>query len=101
VVGRWTTTGVHRLVRTLVDLTRHGIDHDRLQPVLNDAPNSRARQAIACRTMTAILADADPGPWRGPTCLAHDRGVEACIREARPLPARFVRRVGMAVGAGG
>jgi hypothetical protein len=100
VVGRWATTGVHRLVRTLVDLTRHGIDHDRLQPVLNDAPNSRARQVLACRTMTAILADADPGPWRAPTFLAHDRGVELCIREARPLPARFVRRVGLAVGAG-
>ena len=42
VVGRWTTTGVHRLVRTLVDLTRHGIDHDRLQPVLNDAPEQQS-----------------------------------------------------------
>lgn len=101
VVGRWTTTGVHRLVRTLVDLTRHGIDHDRLQPVLNDAPISSVRQALARRTMAALLTDADGGPWRAPACLAHDRGVEACVREARPLPARFVRRVGHAVETAG
>ena len=101
VVGRWSTTGVHRLVRTLVDLTRHGIDHDRLQPVLNDAPSSAVRQALARRTMDALLTDADGGPWRDPACLAHDRGVEACVREARPLPARFVRRVGHAVGTAG
>ncbi|HEY5888289.1 MAG TPA: hypothetical protein VIT24_11210 [Acidimicrobiales bacterium] len=101
VVGRWTTTGVHRLVRTLVDLNRHGIDHDRLQPVLNDAPTSAVRQALACRTLGALLTEVDGGPWRDPACLAHDRGVEACVREARSLPARFVRRVGHAVGIAG
>jgi hypothetical protein len=43
----------------------------------------------------------DGGPWRPLTCLPHDRGVEPCIREGTPLPVRFVRRVGRAVGDAG
>ena len=97
VVGRWTTTGVHRLVRALVDLTRHGIDRDRLHAVINDAPRTATRQALVRRTVGGLLTEVDGGPWRPPTCLPHDRGVEPCVREARPLPARFVRGVGRAV----
>lgn len=101
VVGWWTTTGVHRLVRTLVDLTRHGLDRDALRAVLNGAPRAAARQALARRTVHRLLAEVDGDAWAPTACLPHERGVEACVREARPLPARFVRRVGRAVeGAG-
>ncbi len=94
VVGRWSTTGVHRLARTLLDLEAHGIPRDRLRAVLNHAPRRPTGQALARRTMQRLLEDVTDGPWPAPTALAHDPGVEGCVREAAPLPPRFVRRVG-------
>jgi len=94
VVGRWSTTGVHRLARTLLDLEAHGIPRDRLRAVLNHAPRRPTGQALARRTMQRLLEDVTDGPWPAPTSLAHDPGVEGRVREAAPLPPRFVRRVG-------
>jgi hypothetical protein len=87
------------LVRTLVDLTRHGLDRDHLRVVLNGAPRTPSRQASAGRTVRRLLAEVDGGTWSSPASLPHERGVEACVRDARPLPTRFVRRVGRIVEA--
>jgi hypothetical protein len=89
VVGRWSTTGVHRLARTLADLVRHGVTAERLAPVLNGAPRSGARAAQRVLEATA----SDPG-WARPLGLPHDRRVEPALREARPLPRQLVDRVG-------
>ena len=94
VVGRWSTTGVHRLIRTLLDLEAHGIARDRLRPVLNDAPNRRGGRALAERAFRGLLADVGDGQWPTPTSVGHDAGVEHSVREGAPLPSRFVRRVG-------
>jgi Mrp family chromosome partitioning ATPase len=97
VVGRWSTTGVHRLARTLLDFEAHGIPRDRLLPVLNHAPKRRSGQSLARHTVRGLLEDLDGGAWPSPICLAHDPGVERSVREAAPLPPRFVRRVGRAL----
>ncbi len=95
VVGGWSTTGVHRLVRTLLDLDAGTASPgDRLRPVLNHGPRRRSGQALAQRTVQRLLEDVAEGPWPTPTCLAHDPGVERTVREATALPPRFVRRVG-------
>lgn len=94
VVGRWSTTGIHRLTRTLLDLEAHGVPRDRVRPVLNHAPRHRAGQALARATVQRLLAEVTEGPWPAPGCLAHDPGVERSVREATRLPPRFVRRVG-------
>ena len=49
--------------------------------------------------VTANKAEVDDGNWRSPICLPHERGVEACLREARGLPRSLVRRLGRAVEA--
>jgi hypothetical protein len=82
VVGRWSTTGVPRLVRLLGDLERHGLPRDRLRPLLNGAPRGAARRV-------GRLLDE---PWPEPVTVAHDRRVEGRLREGRPLPDRLVRR---------
>lgn len=98
VVGRGSTTGIHRLVRTLLELTRFGVPHDRLRAVLNGGRRSATRAELTVRSTHRLLAAADDGPWPVPVWLPHDRRVEACVREAGPLPRRLVDRVGAAVG---
>jgi hypothetical protein len=99
VVGRWSTTGVAALIRTLVDLERHGAARDGLLPVLNGAPRSPARRALAARAVLDLLSDVDRGPWLTPRCVGHDRAVERRLREAKPLPRRLVTQVGRLVEA--
>ena len=99
VVGRWSTTGVHRLVRALLDLEAHGIARDRLHPVLNHAPRGRGGQALACRAVGGLLEELGGDPWRSPLCVRHEAGVEHSVREGAPLPPRFVRRVGRVLDA--
>ncbi len=93
VVGRWSTTGIHRLVRTLLDLEAHGLARDRLLPVLNHAPRRRTGRVAARRTLLALLDDLGSGSWPAPICLTHDRGIEPRLREARALPDRVVAQV--------
>jgi hypothetical protein len=90
VVGRWSTTGVPRLVRLLHDLERHGVARDRLRPVLNGAPRSSAGRTAATRTVRTLLDRADGDRWSAPVAIPHDRRVEGRLREARPLPTRLV-----------
>jgi hypothetical protein len=82
VVGRWSTTGLPRLVRLLADLERHGIARGRLRPLLNGAPRGSGRRA-------GRLLDE---PWPDPVTVGHDRRVEGRLREGRPLPDRLVRQ---------
>ncbi len=89
VVGRGTTTGVPRLVRLLTGLERHGVDRHRLRPVLNGVP----RRSAASRSLAELLGELGGEPWPTAVALAHDRRVEARLREARPLPSRLVTRV--------
>ena len=99
VVGRWSTTGVAALIRTLVDLERHGAARDGLLPVLNGAPRNPARRALAGRAVLDLLSDVDRGPWLTPRCVGHDRAVERCLRESKPPPRRLVAQVGRLVEA--
>ncbi len=94
VVGRWSTTGLHRLVRIVLDLRRHGVNPDHLVPVLNGAPRSSGGRAAACRALARVLRAADGEvTWRTPIALPHDRRVEPAVREARPLPRPLVDRL--------
>lgn len=96
VVGRTSTTGVHRLARLLLHLRSHGLAADRLRPVLNQAGPVGGREAG--RALARLLDRVEPGPWARVGTVAHDRRVEACVRDGRPLPGRFVRRVADATG---
>jgi energy-coupling factor transporter ATP-binding protein EcfA2 len=94
VVGRWSTTGLHRLARTLLDLRHHGVAAGALVPVVNGAPRSRRGRAAACRATARLLHGADPDvAWPAPHVLPHDRRVEPAIREASPLPRGLVDRL--------
>lgn len=84
VVGRWSTTGLPRLVRLLDDLEQHGVPRNRLRPVLNGAPRGR----LAAGRSVAGLLDGRPPP----VCVSQDRRVEARLRDAHPLPTRLVRQ---------
>ncbi len=99
VVGRGSTTGVHRLVRTLVELGRHGVEPRRVRPVLNQLPGRRPRQALTTAAAARLLRALDDGDWPTPVGIAHEPRVEACVRDGRPLPGRLVRSVATAVQA--
>jgi len=95
VVGRPTTSGVHRLIRTVLELLRHGVPGPRVVPVLNGT-SRRARHrdpaAPACRRLLEAAApDARIG---APLTVAWERGVEAAVRGAGPLPRRLVQAAG-------
>jgi hypothetical protein len=92
VVGRWSTTGVHRLVRTIVDLRDHGVEPGRVVPVVNGAGRTAAVRSGAVRTVQRLLSAASEEPWPSPICLPHDPRVEPRLRECQPLPRRFVAR---------
>jgi len=88
VVGRGTTTGLPRLVRLCAELDHHGIDRRRVRPVLNGAP----RRTAATRATADLLDDLVGDGWPPAVTLPHDRRVERRLREAAPLPRRFVDR---------
>jgi hypothetical protein len=97
VVGRGTTTGLPRLVRLLTEVERHGVDRRRLRPVVNDVPRSSARRVSAAHAVSALLDELAGDGWPAPLTLPHDRRLESCLREARPLPSRLVARCAAAL----
>jgi hypothetical protein len=97
VVGHWSTTGVPRLVRLLGEIERHGVPRERLRPVLNRGPRTAAGRTAAIHAISGLLDDLGTGPWPRPVALPHERRVEGCLREARPLPARLVARAAAAL----
>jgi MinD-like ATPase involved in chromosome partitioning or flagellar assembly len=92
VVGRGTTTGIPRLVRLLAEVERHGVDRRRLRPVVNGVPLRSGRRHPAARATRALLEDLLGDQCPAPVTVPQDRRVEACLREARPLPSRLVSR---------
>jgi hypothetical protein len=92
VVGRWSTTGVPRLARLLVEIEAHGVPRARLRPVLNGAPRSSAGRVAAARALQKLLGEGGRGPWPLPIAVGHDRRVERHLREGRGLPNRIVRQ---------
>ena len=92
VVGRWTTTGLPRLVQALVEITHH-VPRERVVPVLSGTPRATPGRLTAVRALDGLLTEAAGGPWPAAVAVAEDRGVEPTLREARPLPRRLVAQV--------
>lgn len=88
VVGQASLKGLHSLTRVVHDLTEFGITANRIQPVLNYAPqNPRARAAYASALSDlASRPDLLVSEQVAPPLFLPTRNVDECIRAIAPLP---------------
>lgn len=108
VVGGPEMKGVHAMLRVLREVTEHGVDPERILPVVNRAPRSpRARaeltRAIGTLGVRAVHPDsarrASAAMPPGPVFLAERRQLDQAIRDVARLPDAWIRPVGGAVHA--
>jgi hypothetical protein len=92
--------GVHRLVRTLADLLTHGVDAERLLPVVNRAPRAPHRRAEIARTVALLLGEVVPGAATAtPLMVPARRDLDAVAHDGAPLPKPHWQPIGAAVAA--
>jgi MinD-like ATPase involved in chromosome partitioning or flagellar assembly len=92
--------GVHRLVRTLADLVAHGVEPERLLPVVNRAPRSPRRRAELTRAVALLLGELAPGAATvSPLMVPARRDLDAVVLDGSPLPRALCAPVGAAVEA--
>lgn len=94
-----TVTGLHRLVRSLDGFLDHGVEAERLLPVVNQAPRSVRARAELTRAVADLLGPMGAALTTTPLFLTHRRDLDAVFRDASPLPRTIVEPVTAAVGA--
>jgi hypothetical protein len=97
VTGEPSTKGIHALVRSLHRLVTHGVDPDRLVPVVNHAPRSPRRRAELARAIAQLAGAGAGGRLASPVYLRPRRGIDDLVNQAAPLPRPFVRPLTRAV----
>ncbi|MCU0310260.1 MAG: hypothetical protein MUE36_04870 [Acidimicrobiales bacterium] len=97
VTGRPSVTGVNRLVRTLGELVDHGVERDRLLPVVNGAPRTARGRAEVTRAVAELVGP--DGPSLSPLFLPHRREIDALHRDGAPPPKALVEPVAGAASA--
>lgn len=94
-------TGLHRLVRLLDALGRHGVPADRVLPVINRSPRgprARAELAVALGELTRGLAGGAAGV-ASPLFLPEHRRVDPALRDGAGLPRPFPTALATAIEA--
>lgn len=94
VVGEAGLKGVHALVRQVSAVLDHGVDPDRVVPVLNRAPRHRARRAELTRTLGALLPRLATPPLFAP----RRPEVERAHRDGTPFPRALARPLLVGIG---
>lgn len=85
VVGHASLKGLHSLTRVILDLLDHGIPADRLQPVVNQAPQSAKTRAAYASALFELLGSPQTEAVAPPLFLSF-RNVDECVRANAPLP---------------
>lgn len=101
VVAPPTLTGLRRLVITLDDLRRLGVEPGRMLPVVTRAPRRVRARAEITRAIAELSRGAAPEllELSSPVFVAERRGLEEVMRTAGPLPRPVVQPVTAAVEA--
>ena len=100
VTGGDGVVGLHRLVRNLAELVGHGVDPERLLPVVNRAPRSPHRRSELARAIAVLLGELAPGTATvSPLMVPHRRDLDAIQLDGSPLPRTFCAPFGAAVTA--
>lgn len=96
-----TLVGVHRLVRHLDALLRHGVAAHRILPVINRAPRPGRLRAELTRTVAELAAPLGPDTSQlcSPLFVPDRRGLDELMRAADPLPTSFAGPIGEAMRA--
>jgi len=92
-------TGLHRLVRGIGALLDHGVDPDRLLPVLTMAPRSPRRRAELTRAVDDLLRPASEGLTSSPLFLPHRKDLDGLQRDAVRLPSALTDPLASATSA--
>jgi hypothetical protein len=96
-----TLAGIRRLVVTLDDLRRLGIDTGRMLPVVTRAPRRGRARAEITRAVAELsaAASAELAGLSSPVFVPERRGLDELLRTATPLPRMLVSPVTAAVEA--
>lgn len=96
-----TLVGVHRLVRHLDALLRHGVAAKRILPVVNRAPRQGRLRAELTRAVAELAAPLGPDAAQlsSPLFVPDRRGLDDLMRAADRLPASFTSPIGEAMRA--
>jgi hypothetical protein len=93
-VGRSGLKGIRDLVRLLDDLDRHGVDADRILPIVVDAPRDRPSRVEITATVADLCRSA---PTASVVFVPRQRRLDALLRCADPLPTALCNPIGQAV----
>jgi hypothetical protein len=101
VVGLPGPKGLHRMVGVVDALVEHGIDADRIVPVVNRAPRGPRARAELTSAYAQLVRRLFASPPRiaGPVFVPERRHLDEAIADGAPLPAAVVTPVGGAVSA--
>ena len=99
VTGSPTVVGLHRLVRALDALLAHGVEADRLLPVVTRGPRSARARAEITQAVTELLGPAGRALTTSPVFVPHRKDLDGLHRDAVPLPQSFCLPLARAVDA--
>jgi len=102
VIGQPGVKGLHRLVRDITSFLDHGVDPERIVPVINRAPRSIRARAELTRAMTDLvpLDPSVPGGGLQPAVFVPERRrIESALRDSAPMPAALVDPIAEAINA--
>lgn len=98
VIGAPGPKGLHSLLRIVRDLIDAEVPAERIVPVVNRAPRSRAARAELVAATTELLASSNPGrSLLGPVFVPERRGLDEALRDGIPLPDAIVGPIAGAV----
>ncbi|MBU3702272.1 MAG: hypothetical protein FGM58_09535 [Acidimicrobiia bacterium] len=98
VTARPGISGVRRLLRNIVLLDEHGIELERVVPVIIGAPRNTARRSESTRAIVRLLDECRPGSSVAtPVMVAIRRDLEPFLHDGAPLPPSVAGSVGAAV----
>jgi MinD-like ATPase involved in chromosome partitioning or flagellar assembly len=100
VVGLPGLKGLHGLTRVVDDLRAHGVEPERILPVVNRAGRNQRTRAEVRRTFAELTATRDGGqPVDGPIFLPERRGLDDLHRDGARMPSAIAAPVVGAVHA--
>jgi septum formation inhibitor-activating ATPase MinD len=93
VVGVPGVAGLHAQLRVLGDLLGHGVEAERIVPVVNRAPRSPRQRAELASALAQLLGASAPGAALAstPVFVPERRRLADGARDAAPVPAPVVR----------
>ena len=87
VVGRPGMHGLHAQLRVVRELIDHGIDAERLAPVINVAPRQARARAELTRSFADLISSSHAGlPIASPVFVPERRGIDEALRDGVRLP---------------